>query len=269
MPFYLSAFALLDPMQSFEAKNFEAAKNCMLDKVFETDYVEIPLEWNRFGVDSEDWAISLVDRTNALFRDHKTPFQFKLYRNVEMPDAGVVDRQDNAFWYDIDANWASKDPTVLSVFTGVLTNGGSNVGLHWCGLGEGYMVLNRVPGEEDGTEDQMLAHEFGHWMGLHHVFQGSCSDPNDYVSDTTAVDEHNRLNGDTYSWWSWVWHNTCDGGDWDQPKNFMDYSNVREWFTDGQKYRMLQYWHYKKYGAINDFCMNEEKEEDDSWWKFW
>ncbi len=95
----MSAYALLDPWQSFEAKNFEAAKNCMLDKVFETEYVEIPLEWNRFGVDSEDWAISLVDRTNALFRDHKTPFQFKLYRNVEMPDAGVVDRQDNAFWY--------------------------------------------------------------------------------------------------------------------------------------------------------------------------
>ncbi len=269
MPFYLSAYAFLDPNQPFEAKNFEAAKNCMLDKVFKTDYVEIPLEWNRLGIDSDDWAISLVEKTNALFRDHKTPFQFKLIKNVQMPDAGVVDRADYTFWSDIDKNHASKDSTVLSVFTGVFTNGATSVGTHWCGLGEGYMGLKRVPGEEDGTEDQMLAHEFGHWMGLHHVFEGSCSDPNDYVSDTAAVNEENRKNGDSYSWFSWTWHNTCEGGEWDQPKNFMDYTNNREEFTDGQKYRMLQYWHYKNYGTINDFCMNEEKKEEGFFSSLW
>lgn len=33
---------------------------------------------------------------------------------------------------------------------------------------------------------RVLTHEFGHFMGLHHTFEGGCNYPNDGIEDTPA-----------------------------------------------------------------------------------
>lgn len=68
------------------------------------------------------------------------------------------------------------------------------------------------------NEGDTLVHEVGHWMGLLHTFQGTCSDSNDTVADTPA--EARPAFGCP------VGRNSC-GGDTalDPINNFMDYSD--------------------------------------------
>ncbi|KAI9202853.1 metalloprotease 1 [Polychytrium aggregatum] len=84
-----------------------------------------------------------------------------------------------------------------------------------------------------------LAHEVGHWLGLYHTFQGGCSEPGDYVSDTpqqaAATDSSLcPLNQDTCP---------LDPG-LDPVRNFMDYSmdSCQNNFTPGQIQRMQAQW---------------------------
>ncbi|KAG9027214.1 hypothetical protein FS837_004344 [Tulasnella sp. UAMH 9824] len=75
-------------------------------------------------------------------------------------------------------------------------------------------------------------HEVGHWCGLYHPFQGGCSGPGDFVSDTPAQADYvagcptNR--------------DTCPGGGPDPVHNYMNTSDDRclSEFTFGQCSRM-------------------------------
>ncbi len=70
---------------------------------------------------------------------------------------------------------------------------------------------------------RVLTHEFGHFFGLHHTFNGGCTYPNDEVEDTPPVATSHWPKDDL----------NCEGNytDWE---NFMNYSTAYRHFTAGQ-----------------------------------
>jgi Pregnancy-associated plasma protein-A len=88
-------------------------------------------------------------------------------------------------------------------------------------------------------------HEVGHWLNLHHTFQGSCSRLNDFVTDTDR-----QFFGDS------IFEcdpslDTCrpfDRSSRDPVKNFMNYTDdpCLNHFTRGQRDRMNTAWYIRQ-----------------------
>jgi hypothetical protein len=145
------------------------------------------------------------------------------------------------------------DAGTLNVYTGI--NDGSLLG--WATFPssfddqprlDGIVILDvSLPGgglefpdpeEPDGiinySGGDTLTHEAGHWLGLFHTFQGSCTKKNDQISDTPAEAEPQFICID---------RDSCTGKKFpgtDPIHNFMDYvdDDCMDQFTAEQEGRM-------------------------------
>jgi Pregnancy-associated plasma protein-A len=176
----------------------------------------------------------------------KTPFRFEL--------AGS-DRTVNAQWFGME-----KDSKEEASAKAKLRNGGAatlNIytanpqnDLGWSSypwdysksasskLNDGVVVrFTTLPGgtEKHYNQGRSVVHETGHWLGLYHTFQGGCSYPNDYASDTPAEASP--------SFGCSTGQDSCKGDEFpglDPIDNFMDYTDdscmVR--FSEEQSKRM-------------------------------
>ena len=83
---------------------------------------------------------------------------------------------------------------------------------------------------------ETVPHEVGHWLNLHHTFQGGCSPPGDGVDDTPP--QASPTNGCP------IGRDSCPGGGLDPIHNYMDYSydSCYTEFTPGQVLRAHDAW---------------------------
>ncbi|PFH49921.1 hypothetical protein AMATHDRAFT_62218 [Amanita thiersii Skay4041] len=93
-----------------------------------------------------------------------------------------------------------------------------------------------VPGGDYPHYDEgaVAVHEVGHWVGLLHTFQGGCSQPGDFVSDTPAES--------TPAFGCPKYRNTCASTGSDPIHNFMDYTydKCKTHLTKGQLWRLVK-----------------------------
>lgn len=186
-------------------------------------------------------------------------FQFELAPSVR--GNSNPDYTDNAAWYRDDE---AAYKTALKEGSGddlniYINDGGGYLGYAYYPsiVGTQYDVLDGVvlawgtlPGaDQPGISDipgfvynmgDTATHEVGHYLGLLHTFEGSCSRVNDTVADTPA-----ERSADFYCT---AGRNSCKDGNrtvaLDPIHNFMDYSDdvcIFE-FTGGQADRMSIQW---------------------------
>jgi hypothetical protein len=161
-----------------------------------------------------------------------------------------TDRTVNAAWQNLDYD----DPASKQMRLALHQGGTRTLNLYAAVLDPNLLGWGTLPsqnaGQLDGVvidfrvlpggaytpfdEGDIANHEAGHWVGLFHTFEGSCSPNGDLVDDTTPEDSP--------AIGCPVGRDSCFGGDEDPIHNFMDYSDdscVFE-FTAGQGDRMHQ-----------------------------
>jgi hypothetical protein len=183
-----------------------------------------------------------------------TGFQFKL--------AGVT-RTDNAAWHFAGPTTSGERAMKKALHQGgwnalnlyATTAGGYLGWAYFPGLPQSQQYLDGIvvdwesmPGASDeyaGEYDlgQTATHEAGHWVHLHHVFNGGCNNWGDYVADTPPQ----RV----ATFGCPVGQDSCAESGLDSIHNYMDYSYDASYnqFTKGQVARMQDAWlHFRANG---------------------
>jgi hypothetical protein len=216
--------------------------------------VNIPVYWHVInqgtGISNGDipatQITASIDVLNAAYSN--TPFTFTLVATT---------RTTNSTWYnlrqgskqerDMKAALRQGGANALNVYS---ANPGGGL-LGWATFPSNYsrspsqdgvvILYSSVPGGTAAPYNlgDTLTHEAGHWVGLYHTFQGGCTEPGDYVSDTPA--ESSAAFGCPTG------RNTCAAAGLDPITNFMDYTDdaCMNTFSAGQSARadslMAQY----------------------------
>lgn len=168
-----------------------------------------------------------------------TPFRFKLVKTT---------RNTNDDWFNggngenadtISESLREGDCSALNIYTQDMNYLGFAQFPQYCGnypIGD-YVFLHygSLPGGNFApyNEGDTATHEVGHWLGLYHTFQGSCSATNDRVEDTPR--EESPAFGCPVN------RDSCSESGVDPIENFMDYTDdcCMYTFSQGQIDRMV------------------------------
>ena len=184
-----------------------------------------------------------VAALNTAHRNAQSPFTFTL---------AATDRTKNSTWFTASQGSSAEADMKRSLHRGGASslniytlNPSGSVGWSTIPLNaksntvnDGVVLLHTaLPGGSYvgyNTGDTGV-HEVGHWLGLLHVFQGGCSTPGDYVTDTPAQ---------AYAAYTCGIADTCTAPGDDPVSNFMGYApdSCMYTFTTGQVTRMSDNW---------------------------
>jgi Pregnancy-associated plasma protein-A len=180
----------------------------------------------------------------------RSPFSFKL---------ASVDVTRNDKWHDWNLKPdGTEDKDAIKAKTALHRGGWGDLNIYIAALGDdllgyatfpqagilkldGLVLLNEsLPGGSAApyNEGDTATHEVGHWLGLYHTFENSCTFPGDYVHDTPY-----QFEGDNIFFCNEA-DDTCPQPGSDPVHNFMSYGDdpCLDSFTWGQSLRMTLTW---------------------------
>ena len=179
-----------------------------------------------------EFANAILANLNESHQRSGSPIRFIL-ASLERNDLITLPESDSLSQSDADAiqdRYGVTDPGTLNIFT-FYGNGGGFAGAPDKNQDEQKSSLFFKIKETWTAKDaqEMVGHEAGHWLGLHHTFTNGCS-PGDYVSDTTPLEV---VDGKFPS--------IACGFSGDFRDNFMAHACTVEnpIYTPGQVYRMM------------------------------
>lgn len=218
---------------------------------------------------SEEDIHKAIQDANTNFDHNNMPLQFNLAFVKKINENDTLDQDDCNMQRDLYTKYGNSSKKVLNIFSGKMTANNyafskfPQLGFNNTdGIYIGDMANSNVTLDE---WQKILTHEIGHWLGLFHTYQGKgCSDPlNDYVNDTPVVDPNIRYqiqdktkpygitNTIGRNWKCNTQTDTCPNqpGE-DLTDNFMDFTNCRKSFTDGQRFRMMNFLYFRHFNKI-------------------
>ncbi len=205
---------------------------------------------NGSGIANGDITQQMIQQQMKVLNDAFGPsgFQFQLVS---------VDRTTNSSWYNMTPGTAAE----LEAKTALRKGGADALNLYTANIGGGLLgwayfpniyasyphydgvvlLYSSLPGGDAVPYNlgDTATHEVGHWIGLYHTFEQSCSTVSDHISDTPS--EKNPAFGCPTG------RDTCLGtkqAGLDPIENFMDYPEdaCMFRFSSGQSKRMQDVW---------------------------
>ena len=196
-----------------------------------------------------------MDAVTANFQKNNLPFQFKVISETRADENYPLSSDDCGPQSMLYNKYGNHSPKVLNIFSGNYNNiSGTSAFSKFPKLGNNHTEgVFFIRGDPD-----LLTHEIGHFLGLMHTFWGTgCDDPNnDFVKDTPVVLRKQETKNGSTSWPSFNWQcdvpqHTCKNQpQQDMINNFMDYTSCGTRFTDGQRYRMMNFLYFRFNGSM-------------------
>ncbi len=215
------------------------------------------------AIAAEDWGTAEKDRMEKMIQDQMAVL------NASFSGTTAADAADTPFRFSLESiNWVEEQPAWAQVTPGKVERGmkqalhegdSETLNVYSADIGGGLLGWAYFPKDYNGGRDffdgvvildesmpggtagkyalgDTLTHEVGHWLALHHTFNGGCSASGDFVADTPK-EAHPQFNCPEGA-------DTCAAPGLDPIHNFMDYTqdSCMDMFTVGQAERMSDAW---------------------------